>query len=221
MSTVLVVAAHPDDEILGAGGALAKHVDLGDEVHAVIVSEGATSRYTEGEASVLRVASEQSAAVIGFASLDHLELPDQRLDGSPLIDLTQAIEPILQRLRPSHVYTHSHVDVNTDHGQVARAVWTSCRPYAAPFVERLLAFETPSSTEWAWPTSDNAFLATWFVDIEFTLARKLEAMACYDTELRPYPHPRSIRALTERAAYWGSVAGLVSAEPLTLVRGRS
>ena len=220
MTTVLVVAAHPDDEILGVGATLAKHVDDGDEVHAVIVSEGASARYAGDEGSRLRAAADQSASMIGFASLTFLGLPDQRLDAGPVIDLTQAVEPVVQKMRPAYVYTHSHVDVNSDHGVVARAVWTACRSYASPFVERVLAFETPSSTEWAWPTADAAFLPNWFVDVSQTLPRKLAAMAHYETELRDYPHPRSLRALEERAAYWGSVAGCGAAEPFVLLRGR-
>jgi LmbE family N-acetylglucosaminyl deacetylase len=218
MATVLVVAAHPDDEVLGAGATCAKHVDDGDDVHAVIVSEGATSRYEDGMASALRTAAARSAELIGFASLTFLELPDQRLDTLALIDVTQRLEPIVERLRPSSVYTHVPVDVNTDHGIVARATWTACRPYSAPYVKRLLAFETPSSTEWAWPLPDSVFTPQWFEDVGGTIERKLEAMACYESELRDYPHPRSLQALRERAAGWGSRCGVAFAEPFAVLR---
>lgn len=218
MSTVLVVSAHPDDEILGGGATFAKHVDAGDDVHAVVVSEGASARYVDAMKSTLRDCAERSAAVIGFSSIRFLSLPDQRLDELALVEVTQAIEPIVAELRPTVVYTHSHVDVNADHGIVARATWTACRPYAAPTVQRLLAFETPSSTEWAWPMTESAFQPAWFVDVEATLQRKLDAMACYVSELRDYPHPRSGRALSERAAYWGSVSGCAAAEPFVVLR---
>lgn len=218
MSAVLVVAAHPDDEVLGGGATFAKHVDAGDDVHAVVVSEGASARYVDAMRSTLRECAERSAEIIGFSSIRFLSLPDQRLDALPLVDVTQAIEVIVSELRPSVVYTHSHVDVNADHGVVARATWTACRPYAAPSVERLLAFETPSSTEWAWPMTEAAFLPGWFVDVGATLQRKLDAMACYPSELRDYPHPRSERALSERAAYWGSVSGCAAAEPFVVLR---
>lgn len=215
---VLVVAAHPDDEILGAGATLAKHVDAGNEVHAVIVSEGATARYDDSMTHDLQQAARASAARIGFTSLTFLGLADQRMDVAPLIEVTQSIESIVHQYEPRTIYSHSPVDVNADHGVVARATWTACRPYAAPFVEKVLAFETPSSTEWAWPLEANNFMPQMFVDVTETLDRKIEAMESYDSELRPYPHPRSVRGLRERAAFWGSKAGCLAAEPFAVLR---
>ena len=218
MSTVVVVAAHPDDEILGAGATCAKHVDAGDTVHALILSEGASSRYEDGMADTLREAARRSGEIIGFSSVTFLDLPDQRLDTLALVDITQQVEPVLEQLRPQVVYTHAPVDVNTDHGIVARAAWTACRPYAAPWVERFLAFETPSSTEWAWPLPDAGFAPQWFVDVTETIERKLAAMACYESELRDHPHPRSLTALRDRAATWGSRCGVAYAEPFVAMR---
>lgn len=221
MATVLVVAAHPDDEILGGGATFARHVDEGDTVHALVLSEGASARYEQGMENALRSSAERSAEIIGFSTIEFGNLPDQRLDASPLIEVTHFVEQFVQALRPSVVYTHSHVDVNSDHGVASRAVWTACRPYATPWLERIFAFETPSSTEWAWTAPETAFQPQWFVNVERTLQRKLDAMACYDTELRDYPHPRSIRALEERARYWGSVVGDAAAEPFVILRGRT
>lgn len=217
MSTVLVVAAHPDDEVLGAGATLARHVDAGDDVHAVIVSEGASSRYPTEAATELALAAERSASVIGFKSLRMLGLPDQRLDGLPLIDVVQTLEPLIADVRPDVIYTHSTSDVNVDHGVVSRAVWTASRPFAAPWLSAIYAFETPSSTEWSVP-GDPQFRPQRYVDTHAVLQRKLDAMACYEKELRDYPHPRSLRALRERAAYWGSHAGVLSAEPFEVMR---
>lgn len=220
MTRVLVVAAHPDDEILGAGATLAQHVQNGDEVHAVVVSEGASARYAEGAEAELVGAARRSAETLGLASITFLGLPDQRLDGVPLLEVTQSLEPIVQGIEPSTVYTHTPVDVNTDHGVVARACWTACRPYSAPWVKTMLAFETPSSTEWAWPLPGHDFSPQWFVDVSETLDLKLRAMACYESELRDYPHPRSLRALEERARYWGSRLGVAAAEPFVVLRAR-
>lgn len=221
MATILIVAAHPDDEILGGGATFAKHVDNGDVVHALVLSEGASARYEDGMEKALRTCAERSAEMIGFSTIDFGNLPDQRLDAMPIIEVTQLVEETIQSLRPSIVYTHSHVDVNSDHGVVSRAVWTACRPYATPWIERILAFETPSSTEWAWAAPESAFQPQWFVDVERTLQRKLDAMACYTSELRPYPHPRSLQALEERARYWGSIAGGVAVEPFVLLRAHT
>lgn len=218
MTSVLAIAAHPDDEILGLGATLAKHVDAGDVVHALILSEGATSRYDGGMVNHLKESAEKSAEVIGLESIEFLSLPDQRLDSIPLIEITQSLEPLVQRLKPSFVYTHTPVDVNTDHGVVARAAWTACRPFAAPWVARFACFETPSSTEWAWPLPGAGFQPQLFVDVTKTIKRKLDAMACYETELRDPPHPRSILALRERAAFWGTRAGFSFAEPFVILR---
>jgi len=213
-----VVAAHPDDEVLGAGATLARHVDRGDEVHACVLSEGATSRYEDDMVSELVQCGKRAAEVIGLRSLRFEQLPDQRLDLLPLIEVTQAVEDLVDAVRPDVVYTHFPWDVNSDHAVVARCVWTACRPYRFPFVRMLAAFETPSSTEWALPGEHRRFEPQRFVDVSATLSRKLDAMRCYHSELRAYPHPRSLRALQERAAYWGSVVGLAAAEPFLVLR---
>lgn len=215
---VVVFAGHPDDEILGAGGTLAGHARRGDAVHAVVLADGATSRYDVTMEEVLRKAGQQAAEEIGFASIRFEGLPDQRLDATPLIEITQGIEEILEEFDPEVVYTHFPGDVNLDHGIVARAVWTACRPYRFPRIRRLAAFETPSSTEWAWPLPDGAFRPSLFVDVSATLDAKLSAMECYSAELRDYPHPRSIRALRQRAEFWGSVVDRVAVEPFLILR---
>jgi LmbE family N-acetylglucosaminyl deacetylase len=116
------------------------------------------------------------------------------------------------------VYTHFRGDVNADHSVVAQAVWTACRPYRMPQVRLIVAFETPSSTEWSSAAEGAAFRPTMFVDVATTIHCKLAAMSCYSSELREYPHPRSLRALRERASYWGSVVGLSAAEPFLVLR---
>jgi LmbE family N-acetylglucosaminyl deacetylase len=215
---VAVIGAHPDDELLGAGGTLARHVEAGDEVYAVVVADGATSRYPAELTAALEKQARQAAEVIGFASLRLLALPDQRLDTVPLIELTQQLEAVLDDIDPGIVYTHFPEDVNADHGVVARCVWTACRPYRRPQVRRFALFETPSSTEWAWPLPGTRLQPNLFVDITDTLEIKIAAMARYQTELREYPHPRSGRALRERAAYWGSHVGRLAAEPFQVLR---
>ena len=218
MSRVLVIGAHPDDEILGAGGTLAQHVRDGDEVHAVVVADGATSRYSDEMVSVLAESAERAAKTMGFASLRLAGLPDQRLDTLPAVEINQALESVVADLRPQLVYTHFPGDVNTDHGIVARAAWVACRPYVAPFLVRFAVFETPSSTEWAWPYDAVKFAPTLFVDITDTLDQKLAALESYHSELRPYPHPRSDRAIRERAAAWGSKVGRRAVEPFQVLR---
>jgi len=216
---VVVVAAPPDDEILGAGATLARHVQGGDEVHAVVLADGALSRYEDHMVGELQAGGVAAARHIGFASLRFEAFPDQRLDQVAIVDLTQHVETILAELQPDIVYTHFRGDVNVDHAFVAQAVWTACRPYQMPQLRLIAAFETPSSTEWASAGQGAAFRPTLFVDVGTTIQCKLAAMSCYTSELRDYPHPRSLRALRERASYWGSVVGLSAAEPFEVLRG--
>ena len=215
---VVVLGAHPDDEILGAGGTLARHVLDGDEVHAIVVADGASSRASDEMRIALEKDAARAAEAIGFTSIRLESLPDQRLDTVPFIDLTQIIESILNDIEPHVVYTHFPGDVNVDHGLVARATWTACRPYARPQLRRFAVFETPSSTEWAWPVNDSSLQPNHFVDITETLDKKIAAMECYRSELREYPHPRSSRSLRERAAFWGSQVGRLAVEPFRILR---
>jgi LmbE family N-acetylglucosaminyl deacetylase len=216
--TVVVVAAHPDDEILGAGGTFARLVQTGEDVHAIIMAEGASSRYPAEMAQTLEKSAQRAAEQLGFAGLSFGPFADQRLDVEPLVDVTQYIQAILAPLRPRAVFTHFPGDANADHTVVARAAWTACRPYAASWLRRFAVFETPSSTEWGWSMPGNGFKPTLYVDITGTLETKLAAMACYESELREYPHPRSLRALRERAAFWGSHVGVAYAEPFRVFR---
>jgi len=218
VTRVAVIAAHPDDELLGAGGTLARHVRAGHQVHAIVVADGAGSRYPGEMMAALEKDARRAAETIGFVAVRFQALPDQRLDSIPLIELTQGLEAALDDIDPHLVYTHFPDDVNADHGLVSRAAWTACRPYHRPGLRRFAVFETPSSTEWAWPMDGTGLQPNLFVDITDTLDIKVEAMECYETELRDYPHPRSSRALRERAAFWGSHIGRLAAEPFRVLR---
>lgn len=215
---VVVVAAHPDDEILGVGATLALHARAGDAVHAVVMVEGATSRYEAEMRDALEAAGRQSAEALGLASIRFERFADQRLDTVALVDVTQRIEGVLDELDPEMIYTHFPGDVNADHGVVARAAWTACRPYRFPRVRRFAAFETPSSTEWGWPLAGETFAPNLYVNVEAALDAKITALECYGSELRDYPHPRSARAIRERAAYWGSHVGHKAVEPFMVLR---
>ncbi len=218
MTRVLVVAAHPDDELLGLGATVARHVEAGDEVTAVIVSEGATSRYAEGADRALRDAAHAAAAVLGVRDLRFLGMEDQRLDALPLLEVIRPVERICAELRPDVVYAHHWGDLNRDHRIVSEATMVACRPVGGAYPRRLLCFETPSSTEWSSPEPSLQFVPTAFVDATTTIEKKLEAMACYATEVRPAPHPRALSSLRSRAQYWGQIVGKSYAEAFVLVR---
>ncbi len=215
---VLVVAAHPDDEVLGPGGTLIRHFKSGDEIRVLIVCSAQPIRYREGEHQ--QPADSQRAAHYLGARTTGLGFPDQRLDAGSNLELIRAIEREVREFEPTVVYTHHWGDVNADHARITEAVDVATRPFAAPYVQRLYAFDTPSSTEWTASSRNQPFAPNVFSDISRELDRKLDAMRCYRSELRPYPHPRSLRSLRERAGYWGSVANMAAAEPLMLLRAR-
>ncbi len=215
---VLAIAAHPDDEVLGVGGTLIRHFKAGDEVRVLIVCSAHSIRYADGEHD--QPGDAQRAAHYLGARTSGLGFPDQRLDAGSNLELIQALEQQVRDFEPDIVYTHHWGDVNADHVRIAEAVDVATRPFAVPFVRRLYGFHTPSSTEWTASQRDRPFTPNVFSDITHELDRKLDAMRCYQSELRPYPHPRSLRSLRERAGLWGSVANMTAAEPLMLLRAR-
>ena len=219
---VLVVAAHPDDEVLGAGGAIAYHVQHGDDVTIAILGEGISSRSaTREEADQalladLQADADRAAELLGCQDLRLFDLPDNRFDRLDLLEVVKIVEEVVQGANPAIVYTHHHGDLNIDHTITARAVLTACRPLPGTVVQRILAFEVPSSTGWGFPNSP--FVPNSFVDISGTLEAKIDAMKAYRSEVREYPHPRSPQALVERARVWGTQVGLCAAEPFMLLR---
>jgi LmbE family N-acetylglucosaminyl deacetylase len=215
---ILVLAAHPDDELLGLGGTVARHVRDGDKVTAVIVSEGATSRYTAGTEDGLRADGEAAAAILGVKDLRFLGLRDQYLDDLPITDVIRPIEKIVAELRPDVVYAHHWGDLNRDHRVVSEAAMVACRPVGDAYPPTFLTFETPSSSEWSAPDVAMQFIPNHFVDITATIDDKLRAMACYKSEVRPHPHPRALESLRARAAYWGQIVGRPYAEAFVVVR---
>ncbi len=225
MATVLVVAAHPDDELLGCAGTLARHVIAGDAVHIAILAEGSTSRNdhrdiaeASDELQALRLAAQKAGEILGVQSVTCQGLPDNRMDSVDLLDIVKIVEALISEHEPQIVYTHHVGDVNIDHELTHRAVFTACRPTVGHSVERLLAFETVSSTEWTPPGSRPAFVPNWFVDISTTLKRKLEALRAYTTEMRDWPHPRSTRAVETLARWRGATVGVEAAEAFVLMR---
>jgi len=221
---VLVVAAHPDDEVLGCGGTMARLAQEGCAVHIAILGEGITSRHAQRDQadaedlSRLHQRAREASVKVGAKDVVLFQLPDNRLDTVPLLDLVKLLEGLIQKLQPEVIYTHHAGDLNVDHGLVHRAVLTATRPLPGQSVREIYAFEVPSSTEWAFHQLQPVFRPSVFVDISRTLEAKIAGLACYDSETRKFPHPRSPEALRAIAARWGTVAGCQAAEAFELVR---
>ena len=222
---VLVVAAHPDDEVLGCGGTIARHAEAGDAVQVLIVAEGATSRQEQRDRkeaaeqlSSLAQAAQKAGAILGAMGVELLDLPDNRLDSLDRLDLIKRIEERIAWHQPQVVYVHHAGDVNIDHRRLHEAVITACRPTPGQPVRRLLSFEVASSTEWQPPGSAPAFQPNWFVDITAQWSRKRQALESYAAEMRPWPHARSISALEHLARWRGAQVGVEAAEAFGLLR---
>ena len=224
---VLVVAAHPDDEVLGCGGTSAWHVARGDNVHVLIVAEGATSRGAERDTtadaaalSALQDAARGAASALGTEPPLFGGLPDNRLDTVPLLDVVKLVEATAEAVKPQIVYTHHAGDLNVDHQVVARAVATAFRPLPGASARTIYSFETVSSTEWAIGQSaaSSVFQPTRFVDVSAHLDAKAAALECYAMEMRPFPHARSVEAIEALARVRGASVGLAAAEAFGVCR---
>ena len=222
---ILVVAAHPDDEVLGCGGTIARYAADQHDVHVAILGEGISSRYEQraeapsSDVQNLQADAWAAADALGARSVSFGGLPDNRFDQLALLDIIKLVEQWIEKYHPDAIYTHHPGDLNIDHGRTFRAVLTATRPGASGvIVSDLYAFEVPSSTEWAFQRIAPAFRPSVFVDIASGLERKIAAMQCYESERREAPHPRSPAVLRAAAARWGSVAGMPCAEAFELIR---
>ena len=216
---ILVVAAHPDDEVLGCGGTIARHVAEGAQVHVVFMSDGVGSRGScdANGISKRNQAREKALNILGVAACYALNFQDNRMDSIALLDVVQALEPILARVRPTRVYTHHAGDLNVDHRITHQAVITACRPVPGNSVSEILTFEIISSTDFA-PKGLPCFEPNFFLEISGYMHSKLEDLAAYGMEMRPPPHSRSILHAESLAHHRGSSVGLIAAEAFEVIR---
>jgi len=224
-SSILVVAAHPDDEVLGCGGTIARVAAEGGTVHVALLADGESSRHAEGANSTLtgqlsarRAAAKLAADALGVATLDFHDFPDNRMDSVDLLDIARKIETLIERYRPDTVLTHHNGDVNIDHRRIHDAVVAACRPQPGHPVKQLLLFEIPSSTEWHLAGMAPPFVPNWFVDISAQLSAKRRALEAYASEMRPWPHPRSYEGVEHLARWRGATVGVEAAEAFVLGR---
>jgi LmbE family N-acetylglucosaminyl deacetylase len=220
-SKILVVAAHPDDEILGCGGTIARLAKNGSKVHTLILGEGAASRYEKDEQGAkkqiedLKKQAHKANQIIGVKEVHIYNFPDNKFDTGPLLNLVKVIEQVKAKVRPNIIFTHYEKDLNIDHQITYKAVITAARPLPDETVKEIYAFEVLSSTEWGYPLS---FSPDVFFNISETLDIKMKALGEYKAELREFPHPRSLEAAELNAKTWGMKVGVKFAEAFKCVR---
>jgi LmbE family N-acetylglucosaminyl deacetylase len=215
---LLVIATHPDDEVLGCGGTIARHAAGGDSVHVLVVTRGAPEVYPPKQVEQIRRELADAHGVLGVTATHFLDFPAPKLDTIPGHELADAIGASLHSLRPEIVFLPHRGDVHADHRAVHQAALVAARPGADLRIGRLLSYETLSETEWGAPNPAEAFLPAVFIDIGKFLERKLQALACYRSQVREFPHPRSPQAVEALARLRGSTAGFPAAEAFMLVR---
>lgn len=219
---VLVVAAHPDDEVLGCGGTIARLKQEEYDIYTMILGEGITSRdesrdtgKRKKEIKELKDQIVQANKILGVKKVFIFDFPDNRFDSVALLDIVKKIEKVKNEVKPEVIFTHFKDDLNIDHKITYDAVLTATRPQKEERVKTIYSFEVLSSTEWSYPLCFNPNV---FFDISKTIDTKIKAMSCYKSELKEYPHPRSLEAIELNAKMWGVKTGIDMAEAFHLVR---
>lgn len=219
-NSILIVAAHPDDEVLGCGGTIVKLIQQGYEVFTLILGEGITSRYkknenTEKKIKNLKNEMHKANKILGIKKIFTFNFPDNKFDSVSLLDIVKKIEKIKNIVKPEIIFTHYKNDLNIDHRITYNAVITSTRPMEDETVKTICSFEILSSTEWMFPLK---FSPNVFFDISKTIDKKIEAMSYYLSEIKEFPHPRSLESIKLNSKIWGIKVGLNYAEAFQLVR---
>lgn len=215
---ILVIAPHMDDEVIGCGGTIARHVELADDVTVCVVANRAYDHvYEEVKIAHEKAATREARDVLGYQGLEFLDLPDERLDAS-LQDIIVPLEEVYRRVAPEVVYVCHRGDLNQDHRAVFFAAMVVVRPQSGRKPRVVLSYEVPSSTDQAFPLAEFAFQPNYYVDISEHLQTKVTALACYDRESRQYPNPRSSDGLRVCAQKRGTEVGLDAAEAFVILR---
>jgi N-acetylglucosamine malate deacetylase 1 len=220
-SNILVVAAHPDDEVLGCGGTIVKHSMLGDEVTVLFLTDGVSSRdgVTEDldfHSMKRKAAASKALSILGVTDIIFKDFPDNKMDVIPLLDVIKVVEMVGERVNPETVYSHSPADLNVDHVIAAKAVRTAFRPTKNSSVKKILSFEIMSSTEWAFDFA-KVFKPNFYIDISDFWDKKIAALHCYEMEMRDSPHARSFRSIEAHGALHGEAVGHEYSEVFELV----
>lgn len=225
---VLVIAAHPDDEVLGCGATLSKLSKKNCNIRVIFLSDGETSRVNSKkkankigkEIKQRQTQAKQAAKILGIKSIKFFKFPDNKLDKIEQIKINKIIEKEIELFKPNIIFTHSNHDLNVDHIAVHNSTITACRPYKFKFIESIYAFEIASSTESNFKINKNKFSPNVFVDIRKEIKVKIKALSFYKKEIMQWPHPRSLKAVKILSNYRGFQSGFENAEAFHLVRGK-
>jgi LmbE family N-acetylglucosaminyl deacetylase len=219
MKKIMVIAAHPDDELLGCGGTLIKHSKNGDHIKTLILGQGMLSR-GEDESILIKLRADAKRAndIVGVNELKFFDFPDNAFDSIPLLNIIKTVEKEIDEYEPDIIYTHFSNDLNVDHRRTFEAVMTATRPQPGMKNPEIYSFCIQSSTDWISSNESVQFIPSVFVDVEKEIEQKLLALEAYETEMKDYPHSRSLKSVEIFSQYWGTRVGKKYVEPFVLVR---
>lgn len=235
MKKILVVSAHPDDEIIGMGGTL-KNLSQNSKINIIFLADGITARKAAGhvnktnyeiteeiknkmkkEIKIRKKHAKNALKVLGVSNMKFLDMPDNELDTLPFLKIVKEVEKEIESFKPEIIFTHHHNDLNIDHRLAYEACITASRPIFGSSIKALISFEAISSTDWRKPYKFNPNL---FIDISNELKFKLKALKEYKNEIQKFPHPRSTEAIEANARRWGSLSGSKASEAFEIVSAR-
>ncbi len=215
---ILIVAPHPDDEVLGCGGIIAKYSGEGSRVFVLVVTRGTPKLYSADKIDNIRREARSAHGMLGVKETVFLDFPAPELDMISLAEISREITEVIKRFSITDLYIPHRGDIHGDHRVVFNACLVAARPVGDCSVKSIFAYETLSETEWAPPFGDDAFIPTKFVDVSTIFNKKLEAMNCFKSQLKQFPNPRSIETLTALSKFRGSTVGFLHAEAFMVIR---
>lgn len=215
---VLVIAPHPDDEIIGVGGTIAKRVENGDDVFVCVVTKGQEPIFAPSFVDQARSECKEADSLLGVKETSFLDFPAVMLETVPRYELNGGILKIIQRIKPDEVYIPHRGDMQLDHKMIVDAAMVALRPKYDHVVKRIYAYETLSETGWDIPNTTNEFIPTVYEDITHHLNAKIKAMEVFKSQLGEFPDARSIGAIEALARYRGATVNVKAAEAFSLIR---
>ena len=215
---VLVIAPHPDDEIIGVGGTIAKRTTAGHDVYVCVMTKGCEPLFSSDSVNQVRTECKEADLSLGVKETIFLDFPAAMLETVPRYKLNDAIVKVIQRVKPDEVYLPHRGDMQQDHKMVVDAAMVALRPRYEHVVKRIYAYETLSETGWDIPNTVNEFIPNVYEDISNTLEKKLEAMRAFHSQLADFPAARSLGAIEALAKFRGATVNMMAAEAFTLIR---
>ena len=218
MKNILIIAPHPDDEVLGCGGIMKKYADNNNSVYVLVITRGTPKLYSDEKIDNVRNEAKSAHKILGVKETYFFDFHAPDLDITSRADISRAIAKILNELKIDELYLPHRGDIHHDHGIVFHAGLVAARPVGNYTVNNIYCYETLSETEWAAPFGDDAFIPNHFVNVEFEMKAKLEAMQCFKSQVRPFPSTRSLETIESLAKFRGATVGFKRAEAFMTIR---